>query len=431
MAAKGDVKKMYNCIRLSKEDAFMQCFVWRDLDLGSEPETYQVTVNNIGVKPAGAIATLALQKSADIFSEVFPETSIQLKKKSYVDDLGLTGKNKEALIKRTLEADQILSHANMRVKKWVFSGDGVDSIVRVGESPNSLLSESREEECMLGIIWEPHEDVFKFVVRINLTPLKKKSRTGADLTRQELLENPPKSITRRQFYSQVQSLFDPIGLLSPVLLKAKTLLRKMWEGSCASLGWDDVLPEDLVAEVVSFFVELYDLETLKFPRSLWPKEDVIGDPELIVFSDGSTIAFGTTAYIRWKLKSGDWWPILVMSKSKIAPKNRITIPRLELNGAVLAKRLKEFLVEQLDVEFAHIYHLVDSSTVLGYLHKIDSKLKPFEGVRVSEIQTSGTFADGRLRDWGWIDGELNPADWAMKPRLVSELGEGSRKDRNS
>ena len=63
-----------------------------------------------------------------------------------------------------------------------------------------------------------------------------------------------------------------------------------------------------------------------------------------------------------------------MSKSKIAPKNRITIPRLELNGAVLAKSLKEFLVEQLDVEFAHIYHLVDSSTVLGYPHKTDSKL---------------------------------------------------------
>ena len=363
MAAKGDVKKMYNCIRLSKEDAFMQCFVWRDLDPRSEPETYQVTVNNIGVKPAGAIATLALQKSADIFSEVFPETSIQLKKKSYVDDLGLTGKNAEALIKRTLEADQILNHANMRVKKWVFSGDGVDSIVRVGESPNSLLSESREVECMLGIIWEPHEDVIKFVVRINLTPLKNKSRTGADLTRQELLENPLKSITRRQFYSQVQSLFDPIGLLSPVLLKAKTLLIRMWEGSCASLGWDNALPEDLIAQVVSFFVELYDLETLKFPRSLWPKEDVIGDPELIVFSDGSTIAFGTTAYIRWKLKSGNWWPILVMSKSKIAPKNRITIPRLELNGAVLAKRLKEFLVGQLDVEFAHIYHLVDSSSL--------------------------------------------------------------------
>ena len=75
--------------------------------------------------------------------------------------------------------------------------------------------------------------------------------------------------------------------------------------------------------------------------------------------------------------------MIVISKSKIVPKNRITIPRLELNGPVLARRLKEFLVGQLDTEFANVYHLVDLSTVLGYLHKEDAKLKPYEGVRVS------------------------------------------------
>jgi len=72
-----------------------------------------------------------------------------------------------------------------------------------------------------------------------------------------------------------------------------------------------------------------------------------------------------------------------MCKCKIAPKNRSTVPRLELNGAVLAKRIREFLVDQMDVAFDRIYHLVDSSTVLGYVHKSDAKLKPYEGIRVS------------------------------------------------
>ena len=117
--------------------------------------------------------------------------------------------------------------------------------------------------------------------------------------------------------------------------------------------------------------------------------------------------------------------MLVTSKSKIAPKNRLTIPRLELNGAVLAKRLKEFVTGTLDLNFENIYHMVDSSTVLGYIHKPDSKLKPFEGIRVSEIQTSGIFEEGRLRNWSWIDGDRNPADWATKPRLASELGVNS------
>ena len=114
--------------------------------------------------------------------------------------------------------------------------------------------------------------------------------------------------------------------------------------------------------------------------------------------------------------------MLITSKSKIAPKNRLTIPRLELNGAVLAKRLKEFVTGTLDLNFENIYHMVDSSTVLGYIHKPDSKLKPFKGICVSEIQTSGIFEEGRLRNWSWIDGDRNPADWATKPRLASELG---------
>ena len=68
--------------------------------------------------------------------------------------------------------------------------------------------------------------------------------------------------------------------------------------------------------------------------------------------------------------------------------------------------------------------VVDSSNVLAYLHKADTKLKPYEGVRVSEIQTTGKFTEGRLHDWSWLESHNNLADWATKPRLVRELREG-------
>ena len=419
-AAKGDVRKMYNCIYLTEDDAYMQCFMWRDLDLSRDGETYQVVVNNIGVKPAGAIATVALRKSVEEFETIYPVTAVQLKNRSYVDDLGLSAPTLGMLKQRTQEANEILGHANMGVKRWTLSGD--QSIeVKVGETAEVGLLEESECERMLGVVWDPYKDEFKFKVKINLSQLKHKSRLGPDLTRDDLLQNAPKSISRRQYYSQVQSLFDPIGLLAPVMLQAKILLRKTWEGECAELRWDDSLPGSLRNELLDFFVSLFDLEKISFPRSLWPAQNVIGNPELIVFSDGSVQAFGSVVYIRWKINPNEWWPRLIMSKSKIAPKNRITVPRLELNGAVLAKRLKEFLVTEMDVEFDKVYHLVDSSTVLGYLHKLDSKLKPYEGIRVSEIQTSGIFQDGRLQGWSWVEGDQNPADWATKPRSVLEL----------
>ena len=424
VAAKGDVSKMYNSVSLEKEDAFLQCFLWRNLDLETEPVTYQVVVNNIGVKPAGCIATLALYGSADIYKEKYTETSRQLMGNSYVDDVGLTGKDMAEIKRRTKEADEILGHANMRIKKWIYSGENTQH-VDIGEISGSLPLEDSGIERMLGVMWDPKSDSFRFAVRINLSTLKKKSRIGPDISREELLEKPPKFITRRQYYSQVQSLFDPLGLLSPILLQAKMLLRKTWEDGCEKLGWDESLPPNLVDDMVKFFIDLFNLENVDFARSLIPKDqEVIGNPDLVIFSDGSVNAFGSVSYIRWELKQGGWWTNIVLSKSKIAPKSRLTIPRLELNGAVLSKRLEEFVTGTLDLQFENVYHLVDSSTVLGYLHKPDSKLKPFEGIRVSEVQAAGKFTEGRLHNWSWLEGIDNPADWATKPRKAEELIQG-------
>ena len=129
------------------------------------------------------------------------------------------------------------------------------------------------------------------------------------------------------------------------------------------------MPDNLVGDIIKFFVELFDLENILFPRSLVPCEETEGRPDLVIFSDGSVSAFGSVSYIRWKLTAGGYWTSLILSKSKIAPRNRLTVPRLELNGAVLSKRLEEFVHSSLDLDFGNVYHMVDSSTVLGYIHK--------------------------------------------------------------
>ena len=94
---------------------------------------------------------------------------------------------------------------------------------------------------------------------------------------------------------------------------------------------------------------------------------------------------------------------------------------MELNGAVVNKRLADFVETTMTRRFKRVIHLVDSSTMLCYLHKEDQKLKPYEGVRVSEIQAAGEFKDGLLQDWSWVDTDNNPADWVTKPRSVREL----------
>ena len=107
-----------------------------------------------------------------------------------------------------------------------------------------------------------------------------------------------------------------------------------------------------------------ELEEVKFSRSLWPIDKVVGDPELVIFSNRSVKAFSAVVYIRRRLAAGSQWSTLLMSKDKIGPKNRVSILRIELHSAVLAERLREFLQQTLYLKFKNVYHLVDSSTSL-------------------------------------------------------------------
>ena len=239
-------------------------------------------------------------------------------------------------------------------------------------------------------------------------------------TVEELLKFRDAIMNRRMLLSNVQSIFDPLCLLAPILLQAKLLLRETWCGS-TPVGWDDPLPDSQADKWMAFLTSLLNIGDLRFQRSLWPKDEVVGQPILIVFSDGAALAFGVSAYIRWELKSGGFWTRLIMGKSKIAPKNIVSIPRMELNGAVLGNRVKNYILKHMNIQFSKVYQLVDSSTVLGYVHKECGIFKPYEGIRVSEIQSSNKFVGDRVVGWAWVAGTDNPADWCTKPRQVKDL----------
>lgn len=149
----------------------------------------------------------------------------------------------------------------------------------------------------MGVMWNPRRDSFNFHVCINLSPLKKKSRAGPDLSKAELVPNPPERILRRQYYSQVQALFDLTRFLLPVVPQGKVYLCKTWELDCKDLDWDKPLAKPVTEEIVQFFVPLFELEQVKFSRSLRPQDKIVSQPELVICSNRSFIAFSTVVYI--------------------------------------------------------------------------------------------------------------------------------------
>ena len=105
------------------------------------------------------------------------------------------------------------------------------------------------------------------------------------------------------------------------------------------------------AKWAPFFYSLFDLEYLSLDRSL-PPPNSIGQPWLLIFSDGSDLTNGFVAFIRWQLNNGDYWCPLVIAKCRIAPVNKLsTPPPMELNAVVLSKRGRKVIEKDMRFNF--------------------------------------------------------------------------------
>ena len=83
-----------------------------------------------------------------------------------------------------------------------------------------------------------------------------------------------------------------------------------------------------------------------------------------------------------------------MSKARVSPLKKLSIPRLELQAAVMNARLSSTLVENSRFTFGQIHHLSDSGAVLSMIENGSSTMKEFCGTRVAEINSKQTRPTG-------------------------------------
>ena len=434
VALVGDIRKMFNSIHLKPLEKHCHRFLWRDLETDRDPDVYMMTRVNMGDTPAPAISTEAVYKTADLFENESPEAANLLKRCSYVDDLIDSKPSISAALNIAKDTENMLAKGGFKVKCWQLSGE---SHPRVGEELNTLqlnkldsvpsgktqtstnmLKGTDENLRVLGLGWNPETDKVVFEVNLNFSKKKKGVHTEPHLVEADLPKALPTVLSRRIVLGQVMKLYDPLGLVSPFTLFGKIYLRETW---LRKLDWDEELPSDLYAKWVSFFCTLFQLEKLKLDRCLCPP-DSVGKPMLIILSDGSDLAYGFAAYIRWCLENGDYWCRLIMAKCRIAPINKLSTPQMELNAAVLSKRGRKVIEKEMRFEFERTLQIVDSETVLNMINKTSTRFKVYEGVRIGEIQAA---TNGDVTCWAWMSGEHNTADWLTRGRNPVELGEES------
>ena len=414
----GDIKKMFNSVHLEPLEQHCHRFLWRDLEESKKPGIYVMTRVNMGDRPAPAISTEALYKTAEQFEADSPAAATVLRKSSYVDDLIDSVADHETALQVTGEVEKMLAKGGFQIKCWQYSGEGIARSSSNSSDGVSLLKGTDENTRVLGVVWDPVSDCILFHVVLNFSKKRKGVRIGPNLTAADVPSRIPDVLTRRLVLEQVMSIFDPLGFLCPFTLLAKVYLRETW---ARNLGWDDMLPTELRGKWMEFFTSLFELQGVKFPRCLKP-ENAVGKPCLIIMSDGSDIAYGFVAYIRWTLDNGGFWCRLILAKCRIAPMSKLSTPQMELNAALLSKRGRKVIESEMRFDFDKVYHIVDSETVLCMINKTSTRFKVYEGVRIGEIQAA---TNGNMKDWAWMSGKCNTADWLTRGRVPSELNENS------
>ena len=217
-------------------------------------------------------------------------------------------------------------------------------------------------------------------------------------------------LSKRTVLKQIASVYDPLGLFSPVTLRGKLFLQDLWN---KKFSWDEHLPAEEQAQWRVINEDLKALETCKFPRHIGLNQTHDITYKLIGFSDASKQAYATVIYILQTAR-GSCKADVVFSKLRLAPNKKITIPRLELLGALNGTRCMKFVATQLQLPIFQKHLWIDSQCVLSWIRS-KKLLSSFVENRVKEIRGHKDIT------FHYIPPKENPADIASRGVSMEDL----------
>ena len=398
IALSADIEAMFSQVAVPKEDQPVLRFLWRDSP-DSEMETYQYQRHIFGAKCAPTSANYALRRNAKDNEHEFPNAAAAIDRNFYMDDLFKSVDSVTSAIKLCKELIELCQRGKFRLTKWISNDRHV--IEKVPETERALSVKSMDErtdmpvERTLGVGWDTQRDNFVFIVR-----------------------QRPSAQTRRQLLSIIASLFDPLGFLAPFLVRAKILLQRIWQ---LGLTWGEPLPQDLLEEWKLWEAEMLMLKEFSVPRFYRQVDEYPEDIDVHIFGDASELAFCSVGYLRFKYEVGSVKCVFVVAKTRVAPTKKLSIPRLELQAAVLCVRLASVIIKEHDYKFSSIHFWSDSTTVLHWIRGVSTRHPSFIANRLSEILDAT-----EVNQWHYCPTKLNPADDGTRGLLVLSITTSSR-----
>ena len=213
------------------------------------------------------------------------------------------------------------------MKKWRSNNDAVtkaipEDLKSISNTEQVEVEPNTEGSSVLGLQWIVTDDSFQVCRGKN-----------------KEVEAP---ITQRKILSLVSSVFDPIGLFAPFSVHMRRLLKGIWTKD--GQHWDTELEPGDETEFLRWKKQLPIVAETSIDRRYFTRKR--DKAELHVFADASEDTMCAVAYLRSQPKEYSADLAFVMGKCRVAPMRHLSIPRLELQAAVMAVRLKEQIFKE-------------------------------------------------------------------------------------
>ena len=422
IAITADIEKAFLMIGVAPKDRDVLRFLWFQdpYKLDSPIRQFHFTRVVFGLRPSPALLGAVILHHLDKYSSIEPQLIEGIKKGLYVDDL-ITGSDSVAsAFQIYTRAKQIMSEGGLNLRKWTTNSPDLLKRIRqaeeahAGNHGSTLTSVSEEEQTyaqshtglmnptesqthnkLLGVLWDSKSDEL-------LVDLSELVRYAHSLP-----------MTKRSVLRVSAKIFDPLGLLSPFVVKLKLLFRNL----CSeNVNWDDPVEGEILNKWKSLIQEFESLGQIRVPRCYFDSSRVPILFELHGFSDASSQAYGAVVYFRTVYDDGSVSSTLVSSKTRVAPVKHQTIPRLELLGALMLTKLVLTVKKSLDSLLSlNCYYWTDSTVVLFWIRN-HKPWKQYVSHRVNEIRRHSL-----SEEWNHCPGSVNPADMPSRGLKGSEL----------
>jgi hypothetical protein len=383
-----DCRMMYRQILVRPSDRHAQHIWYRPSPL-LDVQEFELSTVTYGIRPSAWLAQRVLKQLVADEGNAFPLAAHSLSQHAYVDDLITGASTLEDAHRLVTQLVALLDKGGFELRKWATNCPELLKDIPPEHLENSdCLFDNSAALKILGIKFLPEQDVFAYNVE---------SFSG--------------NVTKRTVLSFIARVFDPVGWLSPVVFRLKCFMKRLW---LAHLQWDDPLPMILQVEWSEFVNEFPSLSQLTIPRRLVSSSSA---KVILGFCDASELGFGACLYLHETFADNTVSMKLIAAKSRVAPAQTVTIPRLELHGAfLLAKLVTSFQNSFEDFHILQTLLFTDAKIVLDWLHTPLHRLKIYIANRTSQILEHTS-----LEQWNHVSSADNAADVASRGLRPDEL----------